>query len=105
MKIKLTFLFFILFNSYYLHGQSEFNYNLKKTPDLKITEKQADSILFKTNLTESEIVKKAFNFSRIFYKQNKLQLAIKYAKIQNNLSSINDTILLGIVGCYVYVEK
>ena len=86
MKIKLTFLFFILFNSCYLHGQSEFNYNLKKTPDLKITENQADSILFKTNLTESEIIKNSFEFSRIFYKQNKLQLAIKYAKIQNNYS-------------------
>ncbi|CAL2056161.1 CHAT domain-containing tetratricopeptide repeat protein [Tenacibaculum sp. 190524A05c] len=86
MKIKLTFLFIIFFNSCYLHGQSEFNYNLKKTPDLKITEKQADSILFKTNLTESEIIKKAFDFSRIFYKQNKLQLAIKYAKIQNKYS-------------------
>ncbi|CAL2093533.1 CHAT domain-containing tetratricopeptide repeat protein [Tenacibaculum sp. 190524A05c] len=86
MKIKLTFLFVIFFNSCYLHGQSEFNYNLKKTPDLKIPEKRADSILFKTNLTESEIIKKAFDFSRIFYKQNNLQLAIKYAKIQNKYS-------------------
>ncbi len=67
-------------------GQDGFIYNLKNTPNIKLIEKEIDSIIFQTNLTESEIIKKAFKFSRIYYKQNNLKTAIKYAKIQNKYS-------------------
>ena len=68
-------------------GQNDFDYSLKNTPDRIISEKEADSLL---NIISSDSVikkiKAAFIFSRIYYKQSKLNLAIKYAKTQNNLS-------------------
>ncbi|TCP24205.1 tetratricopeptide repeat protein [Tenacibaculum skagerrakense] len=78
--------FLILYISINCYGQNSFNYNLKTTSDKKINEKDADSILNTLNSDTNKKIIKAFNYSRIFYKKGNLKLAIKYAKIQNNLS-------------------
>ncbi|WP_348742697.1 CHAT domain-containing protein [Tenacibaculum sp. 190524A05c] len=44
-------------------------------------------------MDKSTLIKTAFNYSRGFYKIGKLHLAIKYAKIQNEVSS-NDGVIL-----------
>ncbi|CAL2091184.1 Tetratricopeptide repeat protein [Tenacibaculum sp. 190524A05c] len=86
-------LFLILFIYGKILGQSDFNYNLKKTSDINISEEKIDSILFYNEMDKSTLIKTAFNYSRGFYKIGKLHLAIKYAKIQNEVSS-NDGVIL-----------
>ncbi|TCP24204.1 CHAT domain-containing protein, partial [Tenacibaculum skagerrakense] len=86
MSRKGIIFFLILYISINCYGQNSFNYNLKTTSDKKINEKEADSILNTLNSDTNEKIIKAFDYSRIFYKKNNLSLAIKYAKIQNNLS-------------------
>jgi CHAT domain-containing protein len=87
-KIKkynyLFILLYFLFSTKQIVGQNGFNYNLKSTQNIEISPLQADRILLKIEDREKK-VKKAFELSRIFYKQKKLDLAIKYAKIQNTI--------------------
>ncbi|MFY7670124.1 CHAT domain-containing protein [Tenacibaculum sp. MEBiC06402] len=86
IRVFVTFLILSYLNITVIIGQNSFNYNLNTTSDKKITEREADSILNCLNSDVDKKVIKAFNFSRIFYKKNKLASAIKYAKLQNQLS-------------------
>ncbi|WP_348745302.1 CHAT domain-containing tetratricopeptide repeat protein [Tenacibaculum sp. 190524A05c] len=76
-----------------LTGQNDFNYNLKTTSNKLVPEKTADSVINQAHLDNTTKLKKAFELSRIYYKQGNYALAIKYAKIQNKLSLQNKIVL------------
>ncbi|CAL2091273.1 CHAT domain-containing protein [Tenacibaculum sp. 190524A05c] len=89
--------FLVLFCSIYLTinltGQNDFNYNPVATSNKQITEKVADSIILTYRFDTINKIKKAFEYSRVYYKRGNYILAIKYAKIQNKLSLQNNIIL------------
>ena len=89
MRIIRVFVYFLTMSYLSLTtliGQNSFNYNLNTTSDIFYSQEEADSILNSFNSEVNKKVIEAFNFSRRFYKKNNLASAIKYAKLQNQLS-------------------